>query len=107
MTNIDYEYYDFRPTGFVTVKLPQDLVEKLVKRCDELHVPINDRLAGNIRKEFSLELHKKSKMKFVINCGSNVQLLLKDIRKDILILKCANICLVTHHWILDMCGQTS
>ena len=59
MTNIDYEYYDFRPTGFVSVKLPQDLVEKLLKRCDELHVPLNDRLAGNIRKEFSLEIHNE------------------------------------------------
>jgi len=59
MNNIDYEYNDFRPTGFVSVKLPDDLVQRLAELCNEAQEPINHRLAGNIKKEFSIGLKEE------------------------------------------------
>jgi hypothetical protein len=58
MYSLDYEYNDFRPTGFVSVKLPDDLVKKLRYWCEELYEPVNDRLVGNIEKELSFRIRE-------------------------------------------------
>ncbi len=51
------EFYDFQPTGFVSDKLPEDIFLEIKELCNNLSVPANLWLAGNIEKEYFLPIH--------------------------------------------------